>query len=94
MEIVNSGNVIKVTGQVNTISDSQKLREVLHENKKHGSIELIFDDADVLPSSILGTFLKLSKADNIKLTIKTKKNSLQEMLKTMRIDDVATVVKF
>ena len=88
MNIEISGNRLTVEGEVNTISRVQEFKEKLQRVKDGGEVTIYFKDATVLPSSLLGTLLKMIKADGINTTVEYSSEQIGSMLDRMQLKEI------
>ncbi len=91
MEVENNQSVLIIKGQVNTITDVHDLKDLLYGLKEEKNISVVFQDADFIPSSLLGTFLKLVKIDNIQLKIEVKSRETADMLTHLGLGEILDI---
>ena len=80
MDISVTGNRVIITGNIKTVGDYQKIKEVLDGLvSKEKSIFIDITDSISITSSVIGYLTKLVQKDNIDLHIKVKNTNLYEL---------------
>ena len=80
MDISVTGNRVTITGNIKTVGDYQKIKEVLDGlASKEKSIFIDITDSISITSSVIGYLTKLVQKDNIDLHIKVKNTNLYEL---------------
>jgi len=80
MDISVTGNRVTITGNIKTVGDYQKIKEVLDGLvSKEKSIFIDITDSISITSSVIGYLTKLVQKDNIDLHIKVKNTNLYEL---------------
>jgi len=88
-------NEVIVLGQVVSISDYWLIKENIINlvEKGYKEIIIIFNDAEVLSSSVIGFFLKLVLKDKISLKVKAKNPQLCSFLEILGLAKTLQVEK-
>jgi len=89
-------NEVIVSGNVISISDYWLIKENVINlvEKGHKEIIITFNDAELLSSSVIGFFLKLTLKDKINLKIKVKNPQLYSfmeilgLIKTLQVEKI------
>ena len=80
MDISVTGNRVTITGNIKTVGDYQKIKEVLDGlASKEKGIFIDITDSISITSSVIGYLTKLVQKDNINLHIKVKNANLYEL---------------
>ena len=80
MDISVTGNRVTITGNIKTVGDYQKIKEMLDGlTSKEKSIFIDIIDSISITSSVIGYLTKLVQKDNIDLHIKVKNTNLYEL---------------
>jgi len=72
---------IIIKGQITGISEVQEIKNIVESYRDTSSIELILEDAYVMPSSLIGYLVKLVNVDEKRIII-----NAQEDLKELLLD--------
>ncbi|MDF2953962.1 MAG: hypothetical protein OD816_001207 [Thermodesulfobacterium sp.] len=88
-------NEVIVSGDVVSISDYWLIKEKVINLVEKGNKEIIiiFNDAEVLSSSIIGFFLKLVLKDKINLKVKVRNSQLYSFMETLGLIKTLQVEK-
>jgi len=94
MDISTSSNVVKITGNIKSVSDYQKIKETVDSlTQTHKSILLEIKDSISITSSLIGYFTKLVQKEGIDLTIKVGDESLLELFDDLNLVSLFRVKK-
>jgi len=94
MNISTSSNVVKITGNIKSVSDYQKIKETVDSlTQTHKSILLEIKDSISITSSLIGYFTKLVQKEGIDLTIKVGDESLLELFDDLNLLSLFKVKK-
>jgi len=87
-EIENVGNVLRITihGHVTGVSEVIVLKEIMDNNTESSNIELIINDAYVIPSMLIGALLKKVHADKKKVSIQTSQKRLKTLISELSLN--------
>jgi len=80
MDISVTGNRVSITGNIKTVSDYQKIKEVLDTlviNERSVFIDIA--DSISITSSVIGYLTKLVQKDNVEVHIKVNNPNLYEL---------------
>jgi len=94
MEITASGNTIKITGNIKSVSDYQEMKSVVDSvTENHKSIVIDIQDSISITSSIIGFFNKLVLKDKIGLSMRVGNEQLLELLDDLNLTTLLGVRK-
>jgi len=95
MSITRDGNTINVEVSSVKFDDYDQIRTLATDviKESEGSLEMVFKDTMTVNSALIGYLIKLTKVDNIKLSVKVGNVKLYEMLNTLSLVDVLNVSK-
>ncbi|MCI4625487.1 MAG: hypothetical protein L3V56_05960 [Candidatus Magnetoovum sp. WYHC-5] len=95
MEVKVSGEEITISGQIKTIEDYQKVKQVMNSIIDGNSKLLIIyiPDSLSITSSVIGYFLKLVYENNITLNMHVKDDRLYNLLDVLNLVSVFNVKK-
>jgi len=86
MDISANSNVVKITGNIKSVSDYQRIKELLDsltQTQKNVVIEI--KDSISITSSLIGYFTKLVQKEGIDLSIKVGDPSLMELFEDLNL---------
>ena len=84
MDISASGNVVKIKGNIKTVSDYQDIKNTMDSLVgTHQSIIIEIPDSISITSSVIGYFTKLVQKDKIDLSIKVGDPDLMELFEDL-----------
>jgi len=86
MQIVIDSNILNY-------AKVENIRDAIKESIAKEVVLTFTNEMAVLPSSLIGTLLKLIHVDNKKITINTANDDFIEMLKAFQLDTIITVNK-
>jgi hypothetical protein len=94
MEITASSNTIKITGNIKSVSDYQKIKSTVDSViATHGTIILDIRDSISITSSIIGYLNKLVLKDKIALSMRVGNGQLLELLEDLNLIELLGVRK-
>jgi anti-anti-sigma regulatory factor len=93
MNIQTVENKITIFGEVNTISNVQSVKEAIKAIKSPKSLIITFQDATIIPSSLLGSMLKIVQLDNIPIHIEYTNSEMGQMLESLNLRHIFTAQK-
>ena len=86
MEITSSGNTIKITGNIKSVSDYQEVKSVVDSVvANHKTIVIDIQDSISITSSIIGYFNKLVLKDKISFSMRVGNEQLLELLDDLNL---------
>jgi len=92
MEILKKANVIEIEGVIKTISDANKINDVIKDFKAGESIIIKIKDSFAMPSSVIGILMKkVEEGVNIKIEVGSE--ILYELLDDLNLTDKFNVKK-
>jgi anti-anti-sigma regulatory factor len=86
-----NGNIIDVYGNIKSVEDAEKLKEVLN-NISSNSIVLVVHDSFVMPSSVIGPLFAIHD-EGKQLLIRVKEESLYDLFKELGLDKLFRIEK-
>jgi len=86
MDILASSNRVTIKGNIKSIQDYQKIKDVIDEiAKTNKHITLNIEDSISVTSSVIGYFNKLVLKDNIDLQINVGDEQLMELFQDLNL---------
>jgi len=86
MDITVNSNIVKINGNIKSISDYQQIKETLDAlSATHESIIIEIKDSISITSSIIGYLTKLVQKEGIDLSIKVGNASLMELFDDLNL---------
>jgi len=80
MDISISGKNVRITGNIKTVGDYQKIKDTLDSLiTQHKSIEIYIVDSISITSSVIGYLTKIVQKDGIDLRIRVNNANLYEL---------------
>ena len=80
MDISISGKNVRITGNIKTVGDYQKIKDTLDSLiTQHKSIEIYIVDSISITSSVIGYLTKIVQKDGIDLHIRVNNANLYEL---------------
>lgn len=92
--IIVKGSLIVISGDIKSIDDYQKIKEVVRDLIVHRNVEAItvdIPDSASVTSSVIGFFLKLVYEDKINMSLQVKNERLYSLLETLNLTDAFNV---
>jgi len=94
MDISTSSNVVKITGNIKSVSDYQRIKETLDSlTQTQKSVVLEITDSISITSSLIGYFTKLVQKEGVDLSIKVGDKSLMELFEDLNLISLFKVRK-
>lgn len=94
MEISQSGSSIIIDGNIKSISDFQKIKNILDDMAtNNSSINIKIPNSISIISSVIGYLTKLVYKDNITISITVGDNRLYDLLKELNLISLFNVQK-
>lgn len=94
-EIVNRVGTkeLVVTDQIHSLQDVVEFKQMLQLvcSDKNISVSIIFENALIVPSSVIGALLQKKEIDMIKLTVVTRQKELFESLSRLGLAEVLNI---
>lgn len=94
-EISTNDGKLEIVIQSNILNYAkvENIRDTIKESMAQEVVITFTNEMAVLPSSLIGTILKLIHVDNKKITINTTNDDFIDMLKAFQLDTIITVHK-
>jgi hypothetical protein len=94
MEIVNSGNIVDINGNIKSISDFQTIKNTIDAIVvTHSDITVNIVDSLSITSSVVGYFNKLVLKDKIKVKMNIGNAQLMDLLRDLNLASVFNATK-
>ncbi len=94
MDILASSNRVTIKGNIKSIQDYQKIKDVIDEiAKTNKHITLNIEDSISVTSSVIGYFNKLVLKDNIDLQINVGDEQLMELFQDLNLVSLFKIKK-
>ncbi|MGM0622622.1 MAG: hypothetical protein ACQESH_01245 [Campylobacterota bacterium] len=84
---------IDISSNILNYAKVENIRDVIKQSVAKEVVLNFTNEMAVLPSSLIGTLLKLIHVDNKSITINTTNEDFIEMLKAFQLDTIITVNK-
>ena len=95
MEIhsTDKGSLLSITidGHITGIAEVAQIKDLISSHKQISTVELILNDAFVIPSALIGYLLKLINADEVKVIIKAHRKELKELFSDLNLTSTIEV---
>jgi len=82
---------LTLKGHITGMSEVMKIKSLVGANQGFTTLELIIEDAFVIPSALIGYLIKIINVDNKRVTIKASHNELKLLLSELKLDKVFEV---
>jgi len=82
---------ILIDGHVSGISEVMELQNIMKQHTEVNFIELIFPDAFVIPSALIGYLLRVIKVDKKTVQIKAQRQELRDLINDLNLSSVLNI---
>ncbi|MBF0329188.1 MAG: hypothetical protein HQL10_08515 [Nitrospirae bacterium] len=95
MEVKTSGSELTITGNIKSIEDYLEIKKAVRVLIDGGAqaITVKIPESLSMTSSVIGFFLKLVRADNIKIDMFVKDDRLMSLLDTLNLTTIFNIRK-
>ena len=84
---------LNVKGHITGMNEVENIKSTITLYNNFNTVELLLEDAYVIPSSLLGYLVKLKVKENKSIVINTKEESLEELLISLELHKLFSIKK-
>ena len=79
---------IKIEGHITGMSEVMEIKNIVSQSQGTNAVELVIEDAFVIPSALIGYLVKLVNFDKKKVIIKAKQQELKNLIIDLNLDQI------